>query len=348
MKKRIFALISLFAVVAAVLVFPASAVVEQSEEFYVNDSAGVLSPSVEQSIIDANGALEQYCRGAQIVVVTVDYSDGLYSDEYANKLFYDWGVGDATENNGMLLLLIIEEGKGWLATGDGIDGAFTDDLANEYLDEYLWDDFDRGDYDAAVSSLFPRLLEWYQDYYGVNLWADDGASGGDIGFEEPETSRGGFLSGVAAVFRFIFVNLWIILVIVIIVAAIVASDRRRYYSYYTHIGMPPPIRYRPWFIWGRSRPYRSWRPPRSPRPPRGPGGFGGNFRNPPRGSGGGGRPGGGGGGRSGRPSSGSSSSRRSGGGFGGFSGGGFGGFRGGGGSFRGGGGRSGGGGGGRR
>lgn len=338
---------------------PVSAIVQKSEEFYVNDSAGVLSNGVEQNIIDANGALEHYCSGAQIVVVTVDYSDGMYSDEYANKLFYEWGVGDDRENNGMLLLLIIEEGKGWLATGDGIDGAFTDDIANEYLEEYFWDDFDDGNYDEAVSTLMSKLLLWYQDYYNVDLGGASNTPESNV--PSPPYQQSGSSSFLSYILSFLLRNLTFIIILVIILVIITRSDRRNYYSYYTHIGMVPPSRYRFWYLWGMSRPYKSWRPPNNHRGgPGGPGGFGpgpggfgggpggNNFRNPPRGSGGGGRSGGGGGGRSGR-SGGSFGSRPSSGSFGGHSGGGFGGFGGGfsGGGF-GGGGRSGGGGGGRR
>ena len=73
----------------------AYAVVEQSDSFYVADYANVLKASTEQRICDYNGALEQQCSGAQIVVVTVDYLDGMYCDDYAYELFNTWGVGSA-------------------------------------------------------------------------------------------------------------------------------------------------------------------------------------------------------------------------------------------------------------
>ena len=76
--------------------------------------------STEQMIIDYNGALEYHCQGAQVVVVTVDYLDGMYSDAYAYQLFNDWGVGSSEYNNGMLLLLAVQENKAWLAYGLGL------------------------------------------------------------------------------------------------------------------------------------------------------------------------------------------------------------------------------------
>jgi uncharacterized membrane protein YgcG len=112
MMKRFAAVLLLFMTFILLAAVPARAVVAQSDDYYVADYAGVLSPSAEEDIIAYNGDLEYYCDGAQIVVVTIEYLDGMYADEYALKLFNDWGVGSATADNGMLLLLVTEEKKG--------------------------------------------------------------------------------------------------------------------------------------------------------------------------------------------------------------------------------------------
>ena len=76
---------ALFLVLTLSLLLPlsVSALVTESESFYVCDDADVLSDQLEQKIVDTNGALEQSCGGAQLVVVSVAYTDGLYADEYA-------------------------------------------------------------------------------------------------------------------------------------------------------------------------------------------------------------------------------------------------------------------------
>ena len=125
-SKRFLSLISAFVLLLALAV-PAHAVVSQSFGFYCADYANVLSADTEQMIIDYNGALEQQCRGAQLVVVTVDYLDGMYCDEYAYQLFNDWGVGSGQYNNGMLLLLAVEESKAWLAYGLGLNSEISSD-----------------------------------------------------------------------------------------------------------------------------------------------------------------------------------------------------------------------------
>lgn len=167
---------------ALALLSPAYALVDKSGEFYVADYSGVLKDATKQRIIEANEAIESN-SGGQIVVVTVEYLDGLYADEYAVRLMNDWGVGDADKNNGMLLLLATEENKAWLTQGAGIDTVFDSDKINSYLDKYFWDDFDNGEFDKAVGGLFARLAGWYEDFYDFDIDAagpaGEGSAPGD-------------------------------------------------------------------------------------------------------------------------------------------------------------------------
>ena len=107
MKKKIISILLALLILSATCTC-AFAVVEQSAQYYVADYADVLSDTTEENIISLNANLESYCEGAQIVIVTVDYMDGMYADEYAIQLFNDWGVGDATANNGMLFLFAVK------------------------------------------------------------------------------------------------------------------------------------------------------------------------------------------------------------------------------------------------
>ena len=172
--KKIFAFILTLAMLLSLSVC-AYAVVDQSDSFYVADYANVLSADTEQSICDYNGALEQQCNGAQIVVVTVDYLDGMNCDDYAYELFNSWGVGSADYNNGMLLLLTVQENKAWLAYGLGLNSRLSSSAVDDLLDKYFWSDFDAGKYDDAVNSLFKALLSWYDNNYGSNV-ANAGSS----------------------------------------------------------------------------------------------------------------------------------------------------------------------------
>ncbi|MDR1060804.1 MAG: TPM domain-containing protein, partial [Clostridiales bacterium] len=281
MKKRAFSIAVAAAVaVAAAIAFalPAFAqLLEATPEFYVADNAGVLTSATKENIIDSNSdadnGLEALCDGAQIVVVTIKYlDDGMKSDEYAKQLFSDWGVGSSSANNGMLLLLVTEEKKGWLEVGSGIRSYWPEDTIDSYLNDYFWDDVDAGRYDAAVNNILEPLFSWYADHYRVNPEPDSGnsaAAGGNAGNDgnggnaegygdagRPQggssgrSSSGSSGSGFAAVLVIVFIiALWVL------IAA--SLDRRRYHGYYRDLGGPMP-RYHFWYMWGGVRPHRSW------------------------------------------------------------------------------------------
>ena len=241
----------------------AFAVVDQSESFYVADYSNVLSNDTEQMIINYNGALEQQCQGAQIVVVTVDYLDGMYSDEYAYQLFNDWGVGSADYNNGMLLLLAIQENKAWLAYGLGLNSLIDTDQVNSLLDKYFWKDFDRGNYDEAVTSLFNALLAWYDEQYDAQVvQSGTSVSSGNeyyTGYSQP--SFGERLSHVLG-------SIIEILVVIAVLSMLFGGGRRG-----RGVGS-----WLPWFLLFNSRSNDRRRDPWDNDRrggPRGPGGFGG-------------------------------------------------------------------------
>lgn len=294
MKKFSAAVLSVV-IAAFMLCAPALALVAQGDSIYVTDAAGVLSDSTEQMVIETNEKLMEECSGAQIAVVFVKYLDGYASDEYANQLFNDWGVGDSSENNGMLLLAATGEGKGWLATGEGIRGSFTDDVAGEYLDGYFWDDFDRGDYDAAVETLVNELYGWYVDYYHVS--AVDYGSGYQYRGEPADVPQQPVQRGGGVSFTGVFIVIVIFALIIVIASS--SRSRRRYYRNYRSGAVFP------FFFGGRRRrgpyvapPPRPHERPRPHEPHRGPSG---PRSQPPRGGSGSrptSRPGGFGGGRS--------------------------------------------------
>ncbi len=266
----------------ALLTAPALAVVQAPENTCVGDYAGVLSDATEDYIMTQNETLTAATGGA-IVVVTVDFLDGMEIDDYAYEIFNDWGIGDADADNGLLLLLAIGEENYYALQGSGIQNALTASKLDDYLWNYLESDFAAGDYDAGVRKVFDAFYDWYDSYYG-GLSAGRGQGSGGAGNEfdyYPEPAGPG---AVTTVVGSIGALLAVVAVVLLIVVVCVCDGMRyrRYRRRYLMPGMPPPpYIYRP-FLFGR--PHR----PRPPRPPRGPGGFGGPGR--PGGFGGGPRP----------------------------------------------------------
>lgn len=295
MKKRIITLLLAITVLSLPVLAADIPDAGTGDDFYVHDEAGTLSESTRELILDVNGPLEQYCSGAQIVVVTINYLPEEYdSEQYANLLFRSWGVGSETENNGMLLLHVVREDRGWLVQGSGIESQFSTDDINDLLDNVFWPLSDAGEYDEAVARLIPQLVAVYSDIYDTNeLYA-----GPNVTFTDAEDY---FAQAAEDYHRQQRQSRLVLLAVIVIVLALLFVNsmgrcRRYYRSYGTHL---------PLFFFcggpGGPRGPRGPRWPGGPRPPFGGGGgfhgggFGGGFHG--GGFGGGGRPSGGGGGR---------------------------------------------------
>lgn len=140
---------------------------EPTQDYYVNDYADVLSQSTEDEIIEKNIALEN-ASGAQIVVVTVDSTQGLSAEEFAYEVANDWGIGSAKEDNGVLLLLDIGGQDYQCIQGRGLEDTLTTATLSRILQEDLEPDFAAGDYDAGVQKTFDSLYSQVAAIYGTS------------------------------------------------------------------------------------------------------------------------------------------------------------------------------------
>ncbi len=133
----------------------------------VVDDANVLSSSTVQIITDLNAQLESSCSGAQIGVLTVDYTGNLTTEDYALQAFNTWGIGSSSENNGVLILLVMEsqeyeDGDYYLTYGDGFRNTTLESQASA-LAQTMEDDFVRQDYDDAVTTCAQNVAQTIAD-----------------------------------------------------------------------------------------------------------------------------------------------------------------------------------------
>lgn len=162
------------------------AIVEPTNEFYINDYAGILSQETEDYILQRSLALNEV-DGTQIVVVTVKNLEGMPLEVYANKLFNSFGIGDEDKNNGLLLLLALEEREFRVEVGDGLSGVLPDGKTGRFQDEYIipylkenkWDEGIRNGYDAFYSEIV-EVNNLNVDYTKPVEYYSDNNSGGEI------------------------------------------------------------------------------------------------------------------------------------------------------------------------
>lgn len=116
---------------------------------FVTDMAGVMSP---QARTQADSLLSQMWRlsSAEPVVVIVPDIDGEDVDDYATELFTEWGIGKKDKDNGVLLLISIDDRKMAIRTGYGSEGVLPDIVASQIIRNDIAPRFREGDYDGGV------------------------------------------------------------------------------------------------------------------------------------------------------------------------------------------------------
>ena len=254
---------------AAALPALAAPKISVSDTNAVADHADILSADTEDYINSVSTQLQEAC-GAQIGVYTLEDMIGNSTMEgVAYEVFNTWGLGDAEQDNGVLLLLAPYEADGgdyYIMRGDGLESQLSYSTLNSILQDDLEPNWVKGDYDTgtqrAVSSIANRLCR----IYGVSL-SDSSAGANSVSYD-----RGG-----ADLMQWI-----LILFAVILVIALITNLMRPG-------GWGAPRRRRRGPVFFVMPPRRPRRPPPPPPPPRG--GYGGFGAPGPRP--GGSRPGGG-------------------------------------------------------
>lgn len=87
---------------------------------------------------------------AEIAVVTLTSLEGSEIDDFANRLFNQWGIGKKGKDNGLLLLAAIEDRKIKIEVGYGLEGTLTDARTGRILDEQVIPRFKEKQYAAGL------------------------------------------------------------------------------------------------------------------------------------------------------------------------------------------------------
>lgn len=115
----------------------------------VRDLAGVFAPSRQADLEGLLADLER-ATTAELAVVTVKTTQPVTVEEYAVKLFEKWGIGKKGRDNGVLMLLAIDDRAIKIEVGYGLEPAITDGTAGSILDRYVIPRFKDNDYAGGL------------------------------------------------------------------------------------------------------------------------------------------------------------------------------------------------------
>lgn len=123
----------------------------------VLDQANVLQDTTEatlsQTILDY-----EKTTGNQIAVLTITDLGGEAIEGYAYRVASSWGVGNQKANNGVLLVVAIQDRRVRIEVGRNLEPMLTDLQTHRIIQDYIVPQFRAGDYNAGVTVGVQKII----------------------------------------------------------------------------------------------------------------------------------------------------------------------------------------------
>lgn len=123
----------------------------------VVDRADMIDASTEAALTQRLEAFERKSSD-QIVVATIDSLEGEAIEPYANRLFRAWGLGQAGEDNGILLLVAKNDRRMRIEVGYGLEGTLTDLHSKLIIENTMVPAFRQGDFSGGISRAVDDII----------------------------------------------------------------------------------------------------------------------------------------------------------------------------------------------
>ncbi|WP_214709835.1 TPM domain-containing protein [Bacillus sp. ISL-35] len=144
------------------LLLPSGAIAAPNEipapvgDIYVQDFGNVLSENEEIQLRTIGRSIDDQTT-SQIAVLTVDSIGETSIEEYSVEAYRKFGLGTKENNNGVLLVIAMQEKKIRIEVGYGLEGVIPDGKAGRILDEYAIPHLKNGQPNLAVMNTYQAL-----------------------------------------------------------------------------------------------------------------------------------------------------------------------------------------------
>jgi uncharacterized protein len=131
---------------------------------YVNDYVHVLTQeqkqTLEQKLVTFNASTTN-----EVAVVLVQNLQGDYIEHYASELFSAWHIGKAKQDNGILLLVSLDERAVRIEVGYGLEGVLTDAMASKIIRTDIQPAFKVADFYGGIDKALDDIISATQGEY---------------------------------------------------------------------------------------------------------------------------------------------------------------------------------------
>ena len=132
-------------------VFAKIKVPTQTNEFYVNDFADVLTDKQEKELVEKAKNYAQSNNGIQVVITTVKSLDGETLEYYAHDMYNQYKIGK--DDMGVLILLVTQDRDIRMEIGTAMEAYINDAKAGRMIDMYAIDHFKKDEFAEGLIEL---------------------------------------------------------------------------------------------------------------------------------------------------------------------------------------------------
>jgi uncharacterized protein len=115
------------------------------------DNAEILSPETRRTLEEKLAAHERATTN-QVVILTVPALDGESIEGFATRVFDEWRLGKADQDNGVLVIIAPQDRRMRIEVGYGLEGTLTDLQAARIIRDQMTPPFRDGRYDDGITA----------------------------------------------------------------------------------------------------------------------------------------------------------------------------------------------------
>lgn len=170
---------------------------------HVHDEAHILS---QQTVDNLERQLRAYedSTSNQVAILIISSLSGEVLEDYSLRVAEKWKIGNKKKDNGILLLIAVDDHKMRIEAGEGLEGVLPDVICNRIIRNEIAPNFRKDDYDAGVQTGINAILKAVGGEYKSTDFSDGTSSiqATDLSLKE-RILIGVFIFGILGIFTFI-------------------------------------------------------------------------------------------------------------------------------------------------
>jgi uncharacterized protein len=141
--------------------------IPEKPESWVSDYAGVLSVTEKEDLNVMLRSLEQRSSNQIYIAIFNKLPQNYYLEDFAVKLFEKWRPGLEKQDNGILIVVFIEDRKIRIEVGYGLEDVVTDAQSGVLINQYIKPQFRNGNYFQGLKDALDVLIPAVEGKYKI-------------------------------------------------------------------------------------------------------------------------------------------------------------------------------------